>query len=159
MSLRHKFDIGGHEGYIHVGLYETGAPGEIFIKMAKEGSTVSGLIDAWGIQTSMSLQYGVPVEQIVDKFSYTSFEPSGWTAEPGIGHARSILDYVARWLEKKFIHGAVELSTAAVPEAVAVEESTDSYDTGLACPSCGNTTQRAGACATCSVCGWNQGCG
>lgn len=156
-SLRHKFDIGAHEGYIHVGVYEDGTPGEIFIKMAKEGSTVSGLMDAWGIQTSMSLQYGVPIEQIVDKFKYTSFEPSGWSSEPGIGHARSILDYVARWLEMRYVNSVVD--NPVDTSTPAIENVVESDATGIACPSCGHTTQRTGACATCPVCGWTQGCG
>lgn len=160
LSIRHKFEIGQHEGYIHVGLYEDGIPGEIFIKMAKEGSTVSGLMDAWGIQTSLALQYGVPLKSVVQKFKHTSFEPSGWTREEGIGHASSVLDYVARWLEKKFVGGPLEIKTPQSPEIAVVEkEQSQSVSTGMACPDCGNTTVKAGTCATCPTCGWNQGCG
>ena len=89
-SLRHKFEIAGHEGYIHVGFYEDGTPGEIFIKMAKEGSTISGLMDTIAILTSMALQYGVPLEVLVNKFEHVRFEPSGFTKNPEIPIAKSL---------------------------------------------------------------------
>jgi ribonucleoside-diphosphate reductase alpha chain len=97
-SLTHKFKICGHEGYLTVGLFEDGRPGELFIKMAKEGSTLSGLMDTVGILTSLALQYGVPVEALARKFEYMRFEPSGWTPNTHIQHAHSIVDYVFRWV-------------------------------------------------------------
>src|SRR4029434_4572756 len=90
-SLTHKFSVAGHEGYIHVGLYETGEPGEIFVKMAKEGSTISGLMDSFATASSLSLQHGVPLKLLVDKFSHTRFEPSGWTRNPEITSAMYML--------------------------------------------------------------------
>ncbi len=102
-SVRHKFDIAGHEGYIHVGFYEDGTPGEIFIKMAKEGSTISGLMDTIGILTSMALQYGVPLEVLVNKFSHVRFEPSGFTKNPDIPMAKSLIDYIFRFLGARFL--------------------------------------------------------
>ena len=103
--LCHKFDIAGHEGYIHVGFYEDGTPGEIFIKMAKEGSTISGLMDTIGVLTSMALQYGVPLEVLVTKFSHVRFEPSGFTKNPEIPMAKSLIDYIFRFLGARFLSG------------------------------------------------------
>jgi ribonucleoside-diphosphate reductase alpha chain len=93
-SLTHHFSIGGQEGYLTVGLYEDGAPGEMFIRMAKEGSTVSGLMDSFATAASLALQYGVPLKVLCDKFSHTRFEPSGWSGDPKIGYAKSLMDYV-----------------------------------------------------------------
>jgi ribonucleoside-diphosphate reductase alpha chain len=104
-SITHKFSIAGHEGYITVGKYPNGLPGEIFIVMAKEGSTVSGLMDSFATAISLALQYGVPLKVLVDKFSHTRFEPSGWTGHPDIGYAKSIMDYIFRWLALKFLPG------------------------------------------------------
>ncbi|MFQ5479213.1 MAG: vitamin B12-dependent ribonucleotide reductase [Candidatus Binatia bacterium] len=101
-SLRHKFEVAGHEGYIHVGFYDDGTPGEIFIKMAKEGSTISGLMDTIATLTSMSLQYGVPLEALVSKFSHVRFEPSGFTKNPAIPMAKSLTDYIFRFLGSRF---------------------------------------------------------
>src|SRR5262249_34485617 len=92
-SVRHKFEIAGHEGYIHVGFYDDGSPGEIFIKMAKEGSTISGLMDTIATLTSLALQYGVPLDALVSKFSHVRFEPSGFTKNPEIPMAKSLTDY------------------------------------------------------------------
>ena len=97
-SITHKFSIGGHEGYITVGMYDDGAPGEIFITMAKEGSTISGLMDAFATAVSFNLQYGVPLKFLVDKFAHVRFEPSGWTGNQQIPYAKSIMDYIFRWL-------------------------------------------------------------
>ena len=97
-SITHKFNISGHEGYIIIGLYEDDRPGEVFLKVSKKGSTVRGLMDTVGVLTSLALQYGVPLETLAAKFEYSRFEPSGWTSNPEIGHARSIIDYVFRWL-------------------------------------------------------------
>ena len=111
MSLTHKFDIAGHEGYITVGLYEDGQPGELFIQMSKEGSTIGGLMDTIGTLTSVSLQYGVPLESLVRKFAYQRFEPSGFTKNPDIRSATSITDYVFRWLGCQFIKGYKEATS------------------------------------------------
>jgi len=102
-SITHKFSIGGHEGYITVGKYEDGAPGEIFITMAKEGSTISGLMDSFATMTSLALQHGVPLQLLVDKFTHTRFEPSGFTKNREIPMAKSIMDYIFKWLAIKFL--------------------------------------------------------
>jgi ribonucleoside-diphosphate reductase alpha chain len=104
-ALCHKFDVAGHEGYNHVGFYEDGAPGEIFIKMAKEGSTISGLMDTIGVLTSMALQFGVPLEVLVSKFSHVRFEPSGFSKNPDIPMAKSLIDYIFRFLGARFLSG------------------------------------------------------
>src|SRR6266481_2962443 len=111
MSLTHKFEIAGHEGYITVGLYESGQPGELFIQMAKEGSTIGGLMDTVATLTSLALQYGVPLESLVKKFAYQRFEPSGFTKNPDIRNATSITDYVFRWLGCQFIVGYKEATS------------------------------------------------
>ncbi len=103
ISLTHKFSIAGHEGYITVGLYQNGQPGEIFIRMAKEGSTVSGLMDAFATSISLSLQHGVPLKVLCEKFSHLRFEPSGWSGNPQLGFAKSIMDYIFRWLQLRFL--------------------------------------------------------
>ncbi len=104
-SLTHKFSLAGHEGYITVGLYPSGEPGEIFIRMAKEGSTVSGLMDSFATAVSLALQHGVPLKVLVEKFAHTRFEPSGWTGNEHIGYAKSIMDYIFRWLQLRFLSG------------------------------------------------------
>ena len=104
-SITHKFNVGGHEGYINVGLYPDGRPGELFITMAKEGSTIGGLMDAFGTAISMSLQYGVPLEVLVNKFSHTRFEPMGHTTNPDIRIAKSVVDYIFRWAAITFLPG------------------------------------------------------
>ncbi|HWQ91777.1 MAG TPA: vitamin B12-dependent ribonucleotide reductase, partial [Clostridia bacterium] len=105
ISITHKFNIGGHEGYITVGLYKNGMPGEIFITMAKEGSTVSGLMDSFACAVSIAFQHGVPLKLLSEKFAHTRFEPSGWSNNPDIGYAKSIMDYIFRWLELRFLTG------------------------------------------------------
>ncbi|MBI5490472.1 MAG: vitamin B12-dependent ribonucleotide reductase [Deltaproteobacteria bacterium] len=102
-SITHKFAIANHEGYITVGMYEDGSPGEIFVKMAKEGATLSGLMDSFALALSLALQYGVPLKVLVEKFSHTRFEPSGFTPNPEIPYAKSIMDYMFRWLGRKFL--------------------------------------------------------
>jgi ribonucleoside-diphosphate reductase alpha chain len=102
-SVTHKFGLSGHEGYITVGLYPNGTPGEIFIRMAKEGSTVSGLMDSFATAISISLQHGVPLRVLCEKFAHTRFEPSGWTGNPEIGYAKSIMDYIFRWIQLRFL--------------------------------------------------------
>ena len=101
-AITHKFDVAGHEGYLTVGLFEDGQPGELFITMAKEGSTIGGLMDCIGTLTSMALQYGVPLEALARKFAHQRFEPSGFTKNPEIRNASSIIDYVFRWLALEF---------------------------------------------------------
>jgi ribonucleoside-diphosphate reductase alpha chain len=105
MAVNHKFEIAGHEGYLTVGLFEDGQPGELFVTMAKEGSTIGGLMDTIGALTSMSLQYGVPLESLVRKFAHQRFEPSGFTRNPDIRNASSIIDYVFRWMACQFVEG------------------------------------------------------
>ena len=105
LAVTHKFNIGGHEGYITVGLYKNGMSGEIFITMAKEGSTVSGLMDSFACAISISLQHGVPLKLLCEKFAHTRFEPSGWSHNSEIGYAKSIMDYIFRWLELRFLTG------------------------------------------------------
>jgi ribonucleoside-diphosphate reductase alpha chain len=112
-SVTHKFNVGGHEGYITVGLFDDGRPGELFITMAKEGSTIGGLMDAFGTAISMSLQYGVPLEVYVKKFSHTRFEPWGYTKNPDIPVAKSLVDYIFRWLGMEFLPGYREASKGA----------------------------------------------
>jgi ribonucleoside-diphosphate reductase alpha chain len=102
-SITHKFDIAGHEGYITVGLFPDGTPGEIFLTMAKEGSTISGFADAFAQAISYALQYGVPLPVLVDKFSHARFEPSGMTKNPEVRFAKSIVDYIFRWMATKFL--------------------------------------------------------
>ena len=109
MSVTHKFNIGGHEGYITVGMYPNGEPGELFIKMAKEGSTVSGLMDSFALAVSLAMQHGVPLKMLCDKFAHTRFEPSGWSNNPDIGFAKSIMDYIFRWLQLRFLSGQQQL--------------------------------------------------
>jgi ribonucleoside-diphosphate reductase alpha chain len=125
-SLTHKFNVAGHEGYITVGLYDDGRPGELFITMAKEGSTIGGLMDCFGTAVSMSLQYGVPLEVYIGKFSHTRFEPMGHTRNPEIRIAKSIVDYIFRWLGMEFIPGYREANSNLVQEATASEGKEDS---------------------------------
>ena len=108
-SITHKFKVGDHEGYITVGLYPDGEPGELFITMAKEGSTVSGLMDSFALATSIALQHGVPLKLLCEKFAHTRFEPSGWSTNPEIGYAKSIMDYIFRWLQLRFLTGQQQL--------------------------------------------------
>ncbi|HWE87643.1 MAG TPA: vitamin B12-dependent ribonucleotide reductase [Terracidiphilus sp.] len=117
-SVTHKFSIAGHEGYITVGLYPTGQPGEIFIKMAKEGSTVSGLMDSFATAISLALQHGVPLRVLCEKFAHTRFEPSGWTGNQQIGYAKSLMDYIFRWLNLRFLSGTqLTLFAGLAPQA------------------------------------------
>jgi ribonucleoside-diphosphate reductase alpha chain len=124
LSVTHKFNIGGHEGYITVGLYKDGQPGEIFITMAKEGSTVSGLMDSFACAASIALQHGVPLKLLCEKFAHTRFEPSGWSTNQDIGFAKSIMDYIFRWLQMRFLTGQQQFlfedlrpKPAALPDA------------------------------------------
>jgi ribonucleoside-diphosphate reductase alpha chain len=108
-SITHKFKVGDHEGYITVGLYPSGEPGELFITMAKEGSTVSGLMDSFALAVSIALQHGVPLKLFCEKFAHTRFEPSGWSGNPELGYAKSIMDYIFRWLQMRFLTGQQQL--------------------------------------------------
>src|SRR5262249_54220518 len=155
----------GHEGYIHVGFYEDGTPGEIFVKMAKEGSTISGLMDTIGVLTSMALQYGVPLEVLVSKFSHARFEPSGFTKNPDIPMAKSLIDFLPRFLGPRFrgagARTAVGLVERAEPPAGAAQEA-EATDAGSArgfafspqadapsCSDCGALMVRNGSCYKC----------
>jgi ribonucleoside-diphosphate reductase alpha chain len=133
-SVTHKFSVGGHEGYINVGLYPDGRPGELFITMAKEGSTVGGMMDAFGTAISLSLQYGVPLEVLVDKFAHTRFEPMGHTTNPEIRIAKSMLDYIFRWLGIMFLPGFREANSnmpgAATAEPAWQGSSADALEVG-----------------------------
>jgi ribonucleoside-diphosphate reductase alpha chain len=126
-SITHKFNVGGHEGYINVGLYPDGRPGELFITMAKEGSTVGGMMDAFGTAISMALQYGVPLEDLVNKFSHMRFEPMGHTTNPDIRIAKSVVDYIFRWMGIRFLAGYREAQAGVnAPPQVPTEEDIDS---------------------------------
>jgi len=117
-SITHKFDIAGHEGYLTVGLYDDGAPGELFITMAKEGSTIGGLMDSYGTAISLCLQYGVPLKTLVEKFAHSRFEPSGFTKNPDIPIAKSLPDYIFRWLGQTFLGGGFKVPA---PKSLAPE--------------------------------------
>jgi ribonucleoside-diphosphate reductase alpha chain len=187
-SITHKFSVGGHEGYITVGMYKDGHPGEIFIKMAKEGSTLSGIMDAFALSVSISRQYGVPLRALVDKFVNSRFEPSGYTGNPKIRYAKSVVDYLGRWLGGKFIspdyldHDGVEVEEGVAPAAAPaagsviaakapapmaaakpaeVETTTRpraAIDDAPYCSECGMLMTPNGSCYKCSNCGSTSGC-
>jgi ribonucleoside-diphosphate reductase alpha chain len=132
MSITHKFNVAGHEGYITVGLYPNGEPGELFIKMAKEGSTISGLMDSFALAVSLALQHGVPLKVFCEKFAHTRFEPSGWSTNPDIGFAKSIMDYIFRWLQLRFMTGQQQfLFENLRPKAQAPEEGVGDLNGGM----------------------------
>jgi ribonucleoside-diphosphate reductase alpha chain len=186
-AITHKFSINEHEGYLTVGLYEDGQPGEIFLVMAKEGSTISGLMDSLATAISISLQYGVPLETMVHKFTHTRFEPSGFTKNPEIPIAKSITDYIFRWLASKFLSreskeaaGVIlrDLPPADVPasvpllgggrlEAVSTSQTETTSETKVtflyqqdapSCHDCGSIMVRNGSCYKCLNCGSTSGC-
>jgi ribonucleoside-diphosphate reductase alpha chain len=187
-SLTHKFSVGGHEGYIHVGLWDDGEPGEIFIRMAKEGSTISGLMDSFATAVSLALQHGVPLRLLVDKFSRMRFEPSGFTGNPEIPRATSVMDYLFRWLGAKFLRSEDEgtdeskpaegAAPAALPSSnpvVVIDQivqtvakpSTPSIPSmygflvrtdAPTCPECGSIMVPNGSCHKCTNCGTTSGC-
>ena len=184
MSHTHKFSVGGHEGYIHAGMYADGQPGELFITMAKEGSVISGLMDTIATLTSIALQYGVPMKVLVDKFSHTRFEPSGYTTNPEIRYAKSLMDYIFQWLGMKFPEEAVAegggtpkaSAEAGAAQEVAPREVELTKDQAAIlneaekaifqaqsdappCHSCGSTMVRSGSCYRCLNCGETSGCG
>ncbi len=183
-AITHKFDIAGHEGYITVGLYEDGTPGEIFLVMAKEGSTISGFADAFAQAISYALQYGVPLQVLVDKFSHVRFEPSGMTKNAEIRFAKSIVDYVFRWLATKFLspeaqyragvnrpgpdEGEAEQleldAVAPAPSSAAATGGKASFaaiqnqEDAPPCSTCGSIMVRCGSCYKCPNCGTTSGC-
>src|SRR5229473_2888195 len=186
-SITHKFDIQGHEGYLTVGMFEDGQPGELFVTMAKEGSTISGLMDAFATQTSYALQFGVPLKFMVDKFSHMRFEPSGFTKNKEIPIAKSIVDYIFRWMASHFMSvedqdaaGVVRRDApvpAAASDAAPIVETMASNELKViatpangiqkiafintdapACPDCGAITVRSGSCYKCLNCGATTGC-
>ncbi|PYR38844.1 MAG: vitamin B12-dependent ribonucleotide reductase [Acidobacteria bacterium] len=182
-AITHKFDIQGHEGYITVGLFENGEPGEIFLVMAKEGSTISGFADAFAQAISYALQYGVPLQALVDKFSHVRFEPSGMTRNPEIRFAKSIVDYIFRWLASKFLSpeaqyyagvngreleemgGNGQLSATATPATAVAQagptaplSTIQNQEDAPPCSTCGAIMIRSGACYKCVNCGNTSGC-
>jgi ribonucleoside-diphosphate reductase alpha chain len=179
-SVTHKFSVGGHEGYLTVGMYPDGRAGEIFIKMSKEGSTLSGVMDGLALTISLGLQYGVPLKVFVDKLLNTRFEPSGISANPNIRFATSVLDYIARWLGGRFIsadylklngmppaEGTVIAGTmaAGVPMSVPARKSEaastsprDTHEGAPTCSECGMLMVPNGACYKCENCGSTSGC-
>jgi ribonucleoside-diphosphate reductase alpha chain len=182
-SITHKFDIAGHEGYITVGLFEDGQPGEIFLVMAKEGSTISGFADAFAQAISYALQYGVPLQVLVDKFSHARFEPSGMTRNPEVRFAKSIVDYIFRWMSTKFMSkeaqfnagvnmaepAQLEISVAEpvvakdgaraeAPKAGFAGAAIQSQEDAPPCSTCGSIMIRSGSCYKCANCGTTSGC-
>ncbi|MCS6783894.1 MAG: adenosylcobalamin-dependent ribonucleoside-diphosphate reductase [Candidatus Caldarchaeum sp.] len=166
-AITHKFRVGEQEGYITVGLYEDGSPGEVFIKMAKEGSTLAGLMDAFSIVTSIALQYGVPLRVLVEKFIHTRFEPSGFTDNPQIRFAKSVVDYVFQWLALKFLpeKELEELGLTStdqtfakmIPETHVLVSAAPAPD-APPCRECGSIMARSGTCYVCVNCGATTGC-
>jgi ribonucleoside-diphosphate reductase alpha chain len=130
-SITHKFNIAGHEGYLTVGLYEDAMPGVLFITMAKEGSTIGGLMDSLGTAVSVALQYGVPIESLVNKFTHQRFEPAGMTANRDIPFAKSLVDYIFRWMGMEFIPGYRE-ATAPRRAADGATRESDLHQTVVA---------------------------
>jgi ribonucleoside-diphosphate reductase alpha chain len=180
-SITHKFSVAGHEGYLTIGMYEDGTPGEIFIVMAKEGSTLSGVMDSFATTCSMALQYGVPLKVLVDKFSHTRFEPSGFTSNPQVPYAKSIMDYIFRYLASKFLPSeeakalgvqvdqpALTPLTVHTPPAPGSGASRAPSKKGAlvdiedrdapVCFECGSLMVRNGACYKCLNCGSTSGC-
>lgn len=165
-SRTHKFDIQGHEGYINVGFYPDGRAGELFVTMAKEGSTIGGLMDAWATAISIGLQYGVPLEVLVEKFAHSRFEPSGFSKNADIPMAKSLTDYISRWLGMELINGYREANSpnrsheeAAAPAAATQKQPGKYQQDSPACSNCGAITIRAGSCYLCTSCGTSSGCG
>jgi ribonucleoside-diphosphate reductase alpha chain len=173
-AITHKFSIAGHEGYITAGLYEDGTPGEIFITMSKEGSTISGLMDAFATSVSMALQYGVPLRVLVEKFQHMRFEPSGFTGNRQIPIAKSVLDYIFRWLGFKFLPAeeqpravdengefivADASKNAPRPTVESAEKEVYKMQSDAPpCHQCGSIMVRSGSCYKCANCGETSGC-
>ena len=176
-AITHKFTIGGHEGYITVGMYDDGQPGEIFLVMAKEGSAISGLMDSFATAISLALQYGVPLKVLIDKFSHTRFEPSGHTGNPEVPYAKSIVDYIFRWLASKFlpreeqVQAGVHVTDKPLSSTVQIVsvkpagtpqmndlKSMYALDDAPTCAGCGSIMVRNGSCYKCMNCGETSGC-
>ncbi len=176
-AITHKFTIGGHEGYITVGMYDDGQPGEIFLVMAKEGSAISGLMDSFATAISLALQYGVPLKVLIDKFSHTRFEPSGHTGNPEVPYAKSIVDYIFRWLASKFLpreeqvqagvhvtdkplSSTVQIVSVKPASATQLNDLKSMYalDDAPTCAGCGSIMVRNGSCYKCINCGETSGC-
>ena len=169
-AITHKFSIAGHEGYLTVGMYEDGTPGELFITQSKQGSTVSGLMDAFATSISIALQHGVPVSTMVDKFSHLRFEPSGFTNNPEIPMAKSVMDYIFRWLAQKFLtpdghskgyfngDGKPDPEKAGAQTGFAVSSLVRSQEDAPMCHNCGDVMVRSGTCYKCTTCGETSGC-
>jgi len=154
-AITHKFEIAGHEGYITVGLYDNGAPGELFVVISKQGSTISGLMDGFATSISIALQYGVPLEKLCEKFEHTRFEPSGLTQNADIRMAKSVLDYIFHWLRRRFLEtdaDKIKSANLELPKA-SVDDGT-----GPPCQTCGTTMLRHGTCYYCHNCGASTGC-
>ena len=181
-EIGRKFRVGDYEGYIHVGVFDDGTPGDIFIDIAKEGTTLAGLMNSFMIAVSLGLQYGVPLEVFVSKFAHMRFEPSGATNDPDIRAAKSIVDYVFRWMGKKFLtvdqqeeigilspEVRARLSAAYAAGAPALPELDhptpgqtalfNAHEDAIECSRCGGRMVRAGTCYTCRDCGTSTGCG
>ncbi len=187
VEVGRKFRVGDYEGYIHVGLYDDGTPGDIFVDIAKEGTTLAGLMNSFMISVSLGLQYGVPLEVYVSKFAHMRFEPSGLTNDADIRIAKSIVDYVFRWMGKKFLDarpagggrhpvargagaaGARRYAPAArrararwpAPAEAAPPGQTalfNAWEDAVECAKCGGRMVRTGSCYTCRDCGTNTGC-
>jgi ribonucleoside-diphosphate reductase alpha chain len=174
ISVTHKFSVGGQEGYITVGLYPDHQPGEIFITMAKEGSTLSGFISSFAQSISIGLQHGVPLRLYCEKFSHTRFEPSGWTGNPEIGYANSVMDYIFRWLHLRF--GSAGPKSLALSELLPLSSGNKQLQVPApvarpdpavndlqssdapSCRHCGSITKRNGSCYVCINCGSTSGC-
>jgi ribonucleoside-diphosphate reductase alpha chain len=176
-SVTRKFSIAGHDGYLHVGLHEDGTPGELFVRMSKEGSTISGLLDAWATTFSIALQYGAPLAKLCEKGMGTSFPPAGFTGDD-LRSARSVVDYICTYLHRKFVEGC---ETNGAMGGGGVAHNSDSVAAGTIknahvdpvffakaggiegppcdAAGCGGTTRRAGSCYVCERCGSTTGCG
>ena len=169
-AITHHFSIAGQEGYLTVGVYDDGSPGEIFVRMAKEGSTISGLMDSIATLVSLALQHGVPLEVLCAKFSHTRFEPSGWSGSPKIGYATSLMDYLFRWIELKFLKKEqgelfeshpVSIHATPPPNGKGVVEALGEFvqfGDAPACNICGSLMVRSGTCYRCGTCGSTSGC-
>lgn len=176
-SITHKFSVGGHKGYLIVGLYDEGTPGEIFIKMSKEGSTLSGFMDGLALAISVGLQYGVPLKTLVDKLMNTRFDPSGFTENPSIRYASSVLDYIARWLGGRFLSpeylkqrtapSEQEMYQSAAGGVSPRAKASQPADRGNgpasvghapSCITCGMLMVPNGSCYKCVNCGSTSGC-
>jgi ribonucleoside-diphosphate reductase alpha chain len=173
VSETHKFSIAGHEGYLTYSFFDDGSLGEIFIRMSKQGSTLAGLLDSFAIAISVALQYGVPLKELVEKFIYNRFEPSGVTQNPQIPLATSIVDYIFKYLALRFLKDEdlidLGLKKAAPVESNVLQKtlpleikktSNNGIDSGPPCKYCGGMTTRTGSCYTCLECGESSGgCG